>query len=173
MICSSAFTSHPCLFHHNPIANIALMSKYRQSGGENAWFRTEVSNTESVLKEWLWLWLEDILRHNKPCRSNGGIPLRLRAHSLLRKEMGRNCGKGGLPLASWLTQTAFTVFDWPDTTKDLTCLWYKAAWTCAMPSETWRLYSSLAFLWGFLLFWKEVKTLKIRDASWAWKFSRM
>ena len=30
-------------FYHNPIANIAVMSMYRQSGGENAGFWTEVS----------------------------------------------------------------------------------------------------------------------------------
>ena len=36
-----------------------------------------------MLKAWLWLWLEDILRHNKPYRPNGGIPLRRCTHSLL------------------------------------------------------------------------------------------
>ena len=45
-MCSSAFTSRPCLLYHNPIANIAVMSMYRQSGGETAGFRTEVNNTK-------------------------------------------------------------------------------------------------------------------------------
>ena len=45
--------------------NIAVMSLYRQSGGENAGLWTEVSTTEPVLKEQLRLWLEDIqLRRN-------------------------------------------------------------------------------------------------------------
>ena len=42
-----------------------------------------VLNTESALKVQLQLWLEDMLRHNKPYRSNNGIPLRWRTHSLL------------------------------------------------------------------------------------------
>ena len=42
MMYSSAFTWRPW-FYHNPIANIAVRSMYRQSDGENAGFRTEVS----------------------------------------------------------------------------------------------------------------------------------
>ena len=151
-MCSSAFTSHPCLLHHHPIANISATSMYRQRSGENAGFRTEVSNTQSVLKERPWLWLEDILRHNKPYRSNSGIPPRRHAHSPLRKETGRNCGKGGFLLAPGLTQRAFTLFDWPDTTKDLIHLRYNPAGTWAMPSETCRLYSSLPFSLRFEIF---------------------
>ena len=82
-MCWSAFTWWPW-FYCSPIANIAVMSMYRQSGGENAAFRTEVSIKHGVsAKEWLWLWLKDILRHNKPYRSNSEIPLRWCAQSLL------------------------------------------------------------------------------------------
>ena len=49
-MCSSVFTWQPW-FYHNPIANIALMSMYRQSGGENAGFRTEVSIKHAVNAE--------------------------------------------------------------------------------------------------------------------------
>ena len=106
-------------FYHSPVANITVMSMYRQSGGENAGFRTEVSNTGSVLKERLWHCLEDILRHNKLCTDlMVGFP------------------SDGARIRCWLL-----------------------------------LYH---FLWGFfLLFWKEVKTLKMWDASWVWKFSGM
>ena len=37
--------------YHNPIANIAVISMYRQSGSENARFRTEVSITHGVRAE--------------------------------------------------------------------------------------------------------------------------
>ena len=36
-----------------------------------------------MLKARLRFWLEDILRHNKPYRSNGRIPLRRHVHSVL------------------------------------------------------------------------------------------
>ena len=38
-------------FYHNPIASIAVMSMYRQSGGEIARFRTEVSIKHGVSAE--------------------------------------------------------------------------------------------------------------------------
>ena len=150
-MCLSAFMSHPCLFYHNPIANIAVRSTYRQSGGENAGIRTEVSNTGSQCWksdfdfDWKILW-------DKSYGSNSRIPLRQCMQSPLWKETGWNCGKSGFPLAPWLTQRAFTLFHWPDTTKDLLRLWYNPAQTWAMPSETCRLYSSLAFSLRFFSF---------------------
>ena len=38
-------------FYHNPIANITVMSMYRQSGDENAGFRTEASIKHRVHAE--------------------------------------------------------------------------------------------------------------------------
>ena len=49
-MCSSALMWWPW-FYHNPIANIADMSMYRQSGGESARFRTEVSIKHGVSAE--------------------------------------------------------------------------------------------------------------------------
>ena len=65
-------------------------------------------------------------------------------------------------------------FDWKilwDTTS-LTDL------TAGFPSDGMRircwLFLFIIFFWSFFcLFWKEVNTLKIRDASWVWTFSRM
>ena len=49
-MCSSAFTSR-LWFYHNLIVNIPVMSMYRQRGGENAAFGTEVSIKHRVHAE--------------------------------------------------------------------------------------------------------------------------
>ena len=103
-MCSSAFMSHPCLFYHNPIANIAVMSVYMQSGGANAGFRPEVSNTWSQCRkgdfdfDWKIFWDTTSLTHY---RSNSRIPLRRYTHLPLSKEMEWNWD-GWIPLSSMI-----------------------------------------------------------------------
>ena len=114
-MCSSAFTWRPWFYHNIILLPASVMSMYRQSGDENAGFRTEVS-----------------IKH------------RIHAESVTSTLIGR----------------------YSETT-NLTDL------TAGFPSDSartccWPLLEQ--FLWGFLLFWKEVKTLKIQDASWKWKF---
>ena len=112
-------SDYPCLFYHNPIANITVTSMYMQSGGENAGFRTEVSNNRVSTE---------------------------RATSTL---IGRYSA----------TRQAYT---------DLTAGFLSDSASTGF----WLLLYH--FLWQvFFSFWKEVKALKIRDASWVWKFSGM